>query len=282
MPWKTEEDGRLAVTEKGNPIWDADGTERECDYPAMSRKLQDNAKEATARKERIRALEALTAPLKDAGIDDLAAFLKEAEEFKSKAAALEGAAGKEDGDRAASIRAELEKSYLAKENGLKTQLGEYRAKLEAAEKSAAELRDTYHGEKLRRMFQDSAYARDKCNASPGILYALFRDRCGFDESGAFEGRDSEGNRFYGPEGAVGKFDEWLPEAVKAHPDANAYLLKGAAASGAGGAPSSGNGRTVNPFRKETYNVTRQQTLAAEDPELAKSLAKEAGLDLPGI
>lgn len=48
-------------------------------------------------------------------------------------------------------------------------------------------------------------------------------------------------------------------------------------------PAGGNGgNTVNPFKKETFNMTEQGRLFKENPALAKSLAQEAGINIGGI
>lgn len=48
-------------------------------------------------------------------------------------------------------------------------------------------------------------------------------------------------------------------------------------------PAGGNGENkVNPFKKETFNLTEQGKLFKENPALAKSLAQEAGISIGGI
>lgn len=48
-------------------------------------------------------------------------------------------------------------------------------------------------------------------------------------------------------------------------------------------PAGGNGgNTVNPFKKETFNMTEQGRLFKENPALAKSLAQEAGVSIGGF
>ena len=41
----------------------------------------------------------------------------------------------------------------------------------------------------------------------------------------------------------------------------------------------GNGGTVNPFAKETYNLTKQGELLRSNPEQAKAMAIAAGITL---
>lgn len=48
-------------------------------------------------------------------------------------------------------------------------------------------------------------------------------------------------------------------------------------------PAGGNGgNKVNPFKKDTFNLTEQGKLFKENPALAKSLAQEAGINIGGI
>lgn len=48
-------------------------------------------------------------------------------------------------------------------------------------------------------------------------------------------------------------------------------------------PAGGNGgNKVNPFKKETFNMTEQGRLFKENPALAKSLAQEAGVSIGGF
>lgn len=61
-----------------------------------------------------------------------------------------------------------------------------------------------------------------------------------------------------------------------------------APSSGSGANQGGNGNRgrngspgVNPFKKETYNLTEQGQLLRSNPDLARRMAKEAGVTLPG-
>lgn len=48
-------------------------------------------------------------------------------------------------------------------------------------------------------------------------------------------------------------------------------------------PAGGNGgNKINPFKKDTFNLTEQGKLFKENPALAKSLAQEAGINIGGI
>jgi hypothetical protein len=281
MPWKTDEDGQLARTEKGNPVFlDDSGRESECDFPAMSRKLMENGKEAQSRKEEIRALKAALDPLREAGVEDVAAHLAEYRDLKARAEAARGAEGKGEEEKVAALKAELEKSYAAREGGLRAQLAELNGKAEALARERDELRGTFNAERLQRLFLDSQFARERCNVPPDMLCKLFGDRCGFDDSGRFQGRDEGGELVYGTSGDPAGFEEWLAAAVSRDRHAEGYLLKGSAASGSGAPPVSRGGAAANPYSKEHFNVTEQQRILGTDPGLAARLAKEAGAAAP--
>ncbi|MDR2613149.1 MAG: hypothetical protein LBG06_10145 [Deltaproteobacteria bacterium] len=283
MPWKTDDKGQLALTERGNPVFtDDSGEERECDFPAMSRKLRDNGKEAQARKDEIKALRSRLAPLDEAGVEDVAAWLAEHGDLKAQAAARKDSDGKGEAERTAALKAELEKGYAAREAGLKAQLAEMNGRVESLGRERDGLRETLGTERLQRQFFDSQFAREKCNPPADVLYTLFKDRCGWDEEGRFQGRDSRGELLYGASGDPAGFDEWLADAVKGHKYADSFLLRGGSASGAGSSPVSGDGRGPNPWDAKTLDITAQMRLMTENPGLAQRFAKEAGQTLEGM
>ena len=64
---------------------------------------------------------------------------------------------------------------------------------------------------------------------------------------------------------------------------NPFLFKDGKPKGSGYEPAGGNGENkVNPFKKETFNMTEQGRLFKENPALAKSLAQEAGVSIGGF
>lgn len=57
-------------------------------------------------------------------------------------------------------------------------------------------------------------------------------------------------------------------------------FEGSSASGGGSQQNrGGSGGVVNPWKKETYNLTKQGDILESDPALAKSLAAEAGVSI---
>lgn len=86
-------------------------------------------------------------------------------------------------------------------------------------------------------------------------------------------RDDKGEIVTGKSGAL-TFEEWAAERLReSHP----YLFPqpvGGGAGGGGGRP----GSKTNPWKAETRNITEQARIQREDPELAKRLRGEAGIN----
>lgn len=82
------------------------------------------------------------------------------------------------------------------------------------------------------------------------------------------------------DGTVTGLDEQITPLKQSKP----FLFKdGKPKGGVGYEPAGGSGgNTVNPFKKETFNMTEQGRLFKENPALAKSLAQEAGVSIGGI
>lgn len=78
------------------------------------------------------------------------------------------------------------------------------------------------------------------------------------------------------DGTVAGLDEQINPLKQSKP----FLFK---EKGSGYEPAGGNGENkVNPFKKETFNMTEQGRLFKENPALAKSLAQEAGVSIGGF
>lgn len=78
------------------------------------------------------------------------------------------------------------------------------------------------------------------------------------------------------DGTVAGLDEQINPLKQSKP----FLFKD---GNSGYEPAGGNGENkVNPFKKETFNMTEQGRLFKENPALAKSLAQEAGVSIGGF
>lgn len=79
------------------------------------------------------------------------------------------------------------------------------------------------------------------------------------------------------DGTVTGLDEQINPLKQSKP----FLFKNG--KGAKYDPAGGNGgNRINPFKKDTFNLTEQGKLFKENPALAKSLAQEAGINIGGI
>lgn len=84
----------------------------------------------------------------------------------------------------------------------------------------------------------------------------------------------------GDDGSVTGLDEQINPLKQSKPFLfkDVKPAKGGSYDPAGG----GGGNIINPFKKETFNLTEQGKLFKENPALAKSLAQEAGIIIGGI
>lgn len=70
----------------------------------------------------------------------------------------------------------------------------------------------------------------------------------------------------------------IEDGVKAYLTANPWAVSNTQKSGAGSYCGTG-GVNKNPFAKDTWNMTEQGRMFKEDPERAKSLASEIGMEI---
>jgi hypothetical protein len=89
---------------------------------------------------------------------------------------------------------------------------------------------------------------------------------------------------YGPDGVSElTVQQWIDQlASKEAPHLFEANSGGGAPGGSGGAGRNGWGGGPNPWRKDSWNVTRQMELIRRDPVTARRLAEEAGVKLPAI
>lgn len=83
----------------------------------------------------------------------------------------------------------------------------------------------------------------------------------------------------GDDGSVTGLDEQINPLKQSKP----FLFKEIKSKGGNYDPAGGaGGNTVNPFKKETLNMTEQSRLFRENPQQAIALAKEAGIEIGGF
>jgi len=85
-------------------------------------------------------------------------------------------------------------------------------------------------------------------------------------------RNSQGEVVRGKEGPI-RFDEWLESQRETRP----HWFPTPKGSGAPGSKSGGSSND-NPWKKDSFNLTRQGQLLRSDPQLAERLKAEAGVN----
>ncbi len=263
MPWKLNEHKAIAVDEKGNPIWVTDsGDERPVDYTAMSTGLSTANREAAERKAKIKEMEARYGPL--AEIEDLSAFLKQAEADRKLVESMP--------DKDKVVEDRIKAQVEAATKPLNDKLAKIQAERDAA---AAKLQQ----ETISSAFFRSKFVSEKIHAEARTIAAdLFSRHFSFDNDGKLVATGTDGQIIYGENGPA-SFDEALARLVENHPS-KGILLAGSPSNGGGATGGGQRNTTVNPWKKETRNVTEQMRLIKENLELARSMAKEAGSVLP--
>lgn len=126
------------------------------------------------------------------------------------------------------------------------------------------------GEASKRGLKPTAHA-DIMNRARGVFKMV---------DGKLVAYDSDGEtQLYGADGATGlTIEEWIES--QASKDA-IHLFEGnsggGAPGGSGGAGRNGVQRGPNPWKKESFNVTRQMEQIRKDPVAARRLAEEANV-----
>lgn len=271
MAWKQDEDGRLSIDSNGNPIWVTDGTgeEKPVDYTAMTKRLSEVNAESKNRKEEIRTLKEKYALLAD--IEDLGAYLDEA----NKAIEMVKNAPDRDKDIEAQVQSRLE----AVTNPLKSQIAAKDKAIADKDKVYAELLKKYHNSTIKTDVQSSKLLAERVNPDDRPFIQRELERAGaVNEQGSVYYRFEDGETIYGEDGGPAKADEAIIAILKKLGiDPAKKLMSTDANSGSGGSPNGVrglNGRE-NPWKRETWNSTKQHQIMRDDPALAESMQKAA-------
>ena len=220
MPWKTDDNGTMVLTD-GNPVWiEEDGTEKTVNYSAMADSLRKANREAAERKAALRELEPLKAAVE--GIEDLPGFVKTAKKNAELVAAMDAKAKQGEEDTQARIAAALKP---------------VQDKLAESENARAELTSRYNAEKIGNAFAGSKYAAEKLQ-SAALARELFARNFSV-EDGELVARSVTGEPLYNGEGKPANFDEALAQLVAASPY-QSMLVKGSTANGSGANPGTSN------------------------------------------
>lgn len=173
MPWKTDENGVIVVTD-GNPVWIYEsGQEKDKEAPVEFGKtlatIQNLTKESISRKEKIGELKAITGKIEEAGIEDLDAFIAEArqamETVKNLTDQQQAQVGEMD-----RVKQSLSDSFNRQIEELKKAAkksdAEWQAKLDAKQRAIDDLI-------IRGAFETSDFIRDKTVMLPDMAFSYF-------------------------------------------------------------------------------------------------------------
>ena len=165
------------------------------------------------------------------------------------------------------LKARLQEGFLSEKKKLKEQLDEANKR---ADKMA-----------LGSRFASSGFIRDKTYFSPEVAEKVFSEYFSVDGDKVVAKLNGETILSSVNHGEPADFDEALKLIVEKRADkSNILRTVNAGGSGAGGGTGSGFNGGDNPFR--TGNRTEQGKLIKQDANLARQMANEAGVTIPGL
>lgn len=263
MPWKMN--GESIALKDGHPVWvKEDGSEVVADYGHALGKIAELTGESVSRKNKLRELEERLKVLE--GIENPAEYLAQAKKAMETVKNLDDKKLIDAGE-AEKVKAEVQKVY--------------EAKLADANKALADKDALLARTLIGGSFARSKFIIDKLAIPADIAEAAFGRHFEI-KDGKVVAKGHDGQEIYSREkpGEVATFDEALAILVEGYPN-KAQILKGSSATGggAGGGGGGGGGGTVNPWKKETFNLTKQGEIYEADPARAKALAAEAGVTI---
>jgi hypothetical protein len=172
------------------------------------------------------------------------------------------------------IKKACEKAYEQKQTELESS---YRGLLEKKDTTIKELTENLEKsqktEHYLKCIQDFNKAAEGYDIEPTGRDFLFEAIYGQDGTKFIERDLGEGMKLYNADGQTGV------AAAKAffNTDLGKKFIRNISSGGSAGAGSSaGNQPIVNPFKKETFNLTEQARLLKENPELYKQMKAAAG------
>lgn len=186
------------------------------------------------------------------------------------------------------IKDQLDEGKIVKNEALEAAVAKRAEKMRAEhEKQLAELTGKLKGttEEMARLKIDSALAAEgtKLGLLPAALPDFInrgREVFKLDEAtGKVRAFDKDGQIKFGNSATELTIPEFVKDAA-GHADFKHLFAASTGAGSAGGGKTSGAG--VNPFKKDSYNMTEQARIIRENPQQAKQLAAEAGTALPGM
>ncbi len=231
MPWKTDENGVLQAGEDGNPIWMTEaGEEKPVDYTGLTKRLSEVNNESRSRKEKLREYEARLAPLADAGVEDIPAYLAEAQK------ALEMMKNAPDRDK--DIEEQVKNRLEAVSGPLKAQIAAKEKVIADREKALADVTSRYNAVTVKTDVLNSRMVNERIR--PEVRTFIQRElmRSGtVGEDGKVVYRTDDGEVIYGEDGGPASVDEAAIAIMKnLNVDPATNLISQDANSGSGAQP----------------------------------------------
>lgn len=153
---------------------------------------------------------------------------------------------------------------------------QHETELTSATETAAKLKTELETVKVNQALLTAGATAGLRKGAEADLLSRGREVFSVDNDGNLVARDEKGEMRYGAAGQPLTPSEFIKDlASKAE-----HLFDANAGGGAiGGAGSGGSGSGVNPWKKETYNLTEQALLIKKDPAKAKEMAAKAGVPI---
>lgn len=214
-------------------------------------------------------------PDEDATPEDLADLLKEKREELESSLKGKGKASKEE------IEAELTQRVETFKAKHETSLQKLKEEKEAIERELKakqdEIAELAIGQEVREVGGKFGLLP---KASKVIVNAALKTFRRMD--GKTRCVDAEGDPIRGSDGVSEQtISDWIENVAAKEYDFAFQSNAGGGASGSGGAGKNG-GTGPNPWKRETWDLTRQMTLIKRDPATARRLAQEAGAKVPAV
>lgn len=257
MPWKMDENGVLQAGEDGNPIWVTEaGEEKPIDYTGLTKRLSEVNNESRSRKEKLREYEARLAPLADAGIEDISAYLAESQK------ALEMMKNAPDRDK--DIEEQVKNRLEAVSAPLKAQIAAKDKAIADREKALADVTSRYHAVTVKTDVLNSKMVNDRIR--PEVRTFIQRElmRSGtVGEDGKVVYRTDDGEVIYGVDSAPASVDEAAIAIMKnLGVDPTANLMSQDTNSGSG---AQAGAQTHGTFHRTPFSLadckTREEKIA---------------------
>lgn len=173
------------------------------------------------------------------------------------------------------IKKACEKAYEQKQSELESS---YKGVLEQKESAIKELTEKFEkaqkNEHYLKCIQDFNKAAEGFDIEPSGRDYLFEAIYGHDGSKFIERDLGEGMKLYNTDGQTGVA---ATKAFFATDFGKKWIRNISTGGGAGTSTGTQQSQVVNPFKKETFNLTEQARLLKDNPELYKQMKAAAGV-----